>query len=106
MMFNICVCTVLPSNYEASTDAYSIGTLFTSPGTPVTGRTGGISETIGVAIVIIEEPATMEFIVSKDEFATSGSIGAIKEALIVEFPKVYVFLFAMEFVSHITIRIP
>ena len=48
----------------------------------------------------------MEFIVSMDELATRGSIGAIKEALTVEFPKVYAILFAMEFVSHITIRIP
>ena len=106
MIFYISRCTDLPSNYAASTGADSIGPLFASPGTPVTGPIGGISETSGVAIVIIDELATMEFIVRKDGLATSGSMDAIKEALTREFPTVFEFLFALEFVSHITIIIP
>lgn len=80
-------CTHLQATYAASNGADSIGPLFTSPGTPVKGATGGISETIGVAVVIIEEPRAMEFIVGKDELAISDSIDAIEEALTVESPR-------------------
>ena len=106
MICNIPRCTNLPSDYAASTGTGSIGPLFTSKGSSGTGATGGTSEAIRVAVVIIEEAATIGFIVSKDESRFSGSVGAIKEALTVEFPMVYIFLFAIEFVSHITIRIP
>ena len=106
MIFYISSCNVLPSNYAASTGPDSTGPLFTSPGTPVTGATGGASKNSGVAAVAIEGPATTGFIVSKDELATSGSIDAIEEALTVEFPTVSESLFALESVSHTTIRIP
>ena len=94
--------THLPSAYAASTGANSIGPLFTSPGTPVTGGTSEISE----AAVVIEELAPMESIVGKDELATIGSIDAIEEALRFESPGVLGRLFAAESVSHMVIRMP
>ena len=106
MILYIPRCTDVPSTYAASTSADSVGPLFASPGTPVTGATGGISDTIGVAVDIIEVPATMEFKDRKDGLATSGSIGAIEEPLTVESLTVFVSRLALESVSHITIRIP